>query len=74
MSTPPRWLGGAFTHGMQLTRSQGADETAARQAVPYRPETRGRVTVRCTLSVGTDGDVRAERYQYLLPEGLDDDL
>ena len=72
MSTTPRWLGGAFTHGMQLTGSQGADEAAARQAVPYRPETRGRVTVRCMLSVGTDGGVRAERY--LLPEGLDDDF
>jgi hypothetical protein len=58
---------------MQLAASQDDSEAAARQAVPHRPETRGLVTVRCTLSVGIDGDVRTERY-LLPPEGLDDDL
>jgi len=66
-------VGGAFAHGMQLAASQDDSEAAARQAVPHRPETRGLVTVRCTLSVGIDGDVRTERY-LLPPEGLDDNL
>ena len=65
--------GGAFAHGMELTASQGAHEMAARQAAPRRPRTRDGVIVRCTLTVGTDGDVRAERY-LLPPGGLDDDV
>ena len=65
--------GGAFAHGMELTASQGAHEMAARQAAPRRPQTSDGVIVRCTLTVGTDGDVRAERY-LLPPGGLDDDV
>ena len=65
--------GGAFAHGMELTASQGAREVAAPQAAPRQPRTRGRVTVRCSLTVGTDGDVRAERY-LMPPGGLDDDV
>ena len=65
--------GSAFAHGMELTASQGAHEVAARKAAPRRQGTCGRVTVRCTLTIGTDGDVRAERY-LLPPGGLDDDV